>query len=172
MSDENVQHLPEEQQQELKSKFLGLRQGLVAVVYVARNPRDVCVSYYHHQKSLKVAEFIGDFPDFVDLWCRDLCLQAPYWDHLMEAWERRQHPNFLFLFYEDMKENLMKELKRLDAFLGTGLTEDQLRQVAEHTGILHMKNRSSVNPGSSSYSEQALKEGRRDFIRKGKCGNP
>ncbi|XP_063889444.1 sulfotransferase 1B1-like [Scylla paramamosain] len=144
---------------------------LLKVVYVARNPRDVCVSYYHHQKSLKVAEFIGDFPDFVDLWCRDLCLQAPYWDHLKEAWERRQHPNFLFLFYEDMKENLMKELKRLDAFLGTGLTEDQLRQVAEHTGISHMKNRSSVNPGSSSYSEQALKEGRRDFIRKGTTGD-
>uniref|UniRef100_A0A0P4W7T2 Sulfotransferase domain-containing protein n=1 Tax=Scylla olivacea TaxID=85551 RepID=A0A0P4W7T2_SCYOL len=145
--------------------------GTCKVVYVARNPRDVCVSYYHHQKSLKVAEFIGDFPDFVDLWCRDLCLQAPYWDHLKEAWERRQHPNFLFLFYEDMKENLMKELKRLDAFLGTGLTEDQLRQVAEHTGISHMKNRSSVNPGSSSYSEQALKEGRRDFIRKGTTGD-
>lgn len=94
-------------------------------------------------------------------------LQAPYWEHLKEAWERRQHPNFLFLFYEDMKENLMRELKRLDAFLGTGLTEEQLRQVAEHTGISNMKSRSTVNPGSSSYCEQALKEGRRDFIRKG-----
>ena len=45
----------------------------IQVVYVARNPRDVCVSYYHHQSSLSSAEFIGDFPDFADFWCRDLC---------------------------------------------------------------------------------------------------
>ena len=45
----------------------------IQVVYVARNPRDVCVSYYHHQSLLGSAEFIGDFPDFVDFWCRDLC---------------------------------------------------------------------------------------------------
>ena len=66
-----------------------------------------------------------------------------------------------------MQVDLMKELRRLDAFLGTGLTEDQLRQVADHTGITQMKSRSTVSPGSSSYSARALKKGKRDFIRKG-----
>ncbi|XP_045102519.1 sulfotransferase family cytosolic 1B member 1-like isoform X2 [Portunus trituberculatus] len=141
------------------------------VVYVARNPRDVCVSYYHHQTALETSEFIGDFPDFVDLWCRDLYLQAPFWGHLKEALAKRQHRNLLFLFYEDMKENLMRELKRLNAFLGTGLTEEQLQQVAEHTSIGQMKNRPSVNPPANAYTERARKEGKQDFIRKGTIGD-
>ncbi|KAG0708496.1 Sulfotransferase family cytosolic 1B member 1 [Chionoecetes opilio] len=141
------------------------------VVYVARNPRDVCVSYYHHQCSLISAEFIGNFPEFLDFWCRDLCRQGPFWEHLKEAWAKRNHRNILFLFYEDMKENLMRELKRLNAFLGTGLTEHQLQQVAEHTNISQMKNRKSVNPPPESYSERAKKEGTQDFIRKGATGD-
>lgn len=94
-------------------------------------------------------------------------LQAPFWGHLKEALAKRQHRNLLFLFYEDMKENLMGELKRLDAFLGTGLTEEQLQQVADHTSISQMKNRPSVGPPTNSYTERARKEGRQDFIRKG-----
>ena len=66
-----------------------------------------------------------------------------------------------------MKENLMRELKRLDVFLGTALTEDQLQQVADHTGISKMKSRKSVNPPHSAYTALAVREGRRDFIRKG-----
>ncbi|MPC50938.1 Sulfotransferase family cytosolic 1B member 1 [Portunus trituberculatus] len=65
-----------------------------------------------------------------------------------------------------MKENLMRELKRLNAFLGTGLTEEQLQQVAEHTSIGQMKNRPSVNPPANAYTERARKEGKQDFIRK------
>ena len=28
---------------------------------------------------------------------------SPYWKHLKEAWENRDHPNLLFLFYEDLQ---------------------------------------------------------------------
>lgn len=44
----------------------------IQVVYVARNPRDVCVSYYFHQKLGLSARYMGNFEEFVDFWCRDL----------------------------------------------------------------------------------------------------
>ncbi|KAK8373138.1 hypothetical protein O3P69_011031 [Scylla paramamosain] len=133
------------------------------VVYVTRNLRDVCVSL------LPPPEFLGLGGIHRRLF--RLYLQAPFWGHLKEAWAKRQHRNLLFLFYEDMKENHMREVKRLDAFLGTGLSEEQLRQVAEHTSISQMKSRSSVNPPLSVYTERARKEGRKDFIRKGAIGD-
>ena len=30
------------------------------VVYVARNPKDVCVSFYHHMRLIRMHEFMGD----------------------------------------------------------------------------------------------------------------
>ena len=30
------------------------------VVYVARHPKDVCVSYYHHCRLMQVMDFTGD----------------------------------------------------------------------------------------------------------------
>lgn len=35
--------------------------------------------------------------------CFLLVLYAPYWTNVIEAWEKRNDPNFLFLFYEDLK---------------------------------------------------------------------
>lgn len=29
---------------------------------------------------------------------------SPYWAHLKEAWALKDHPNLLFLFYEDMMQ--------------------------------------------------------------------
>lgn len=55
---------------------------------------------------------------------------GPYWQHLKEAWEKKDNPNLHFIFYEDLKTNNMEELKKLDAFLGTNLTQEQLDNVS------------------------------------------
>lgn len=141
------------------------------VVYVARNPKDVCVSYYHQQRLVKVAEFVGDFPEYVDFWTQDLLLQAPYWPHLAEGWARRHHPNVLFLFYEDMKEDILRELGRLNTFLGTALTESQLQAVARHTSFSGMKSRGATNPTAALQESGEFKKGEAAFIRKGTTGD-
>ncbi|XP_045611813.2 sulfotransferase 1B1 [Procambarus clarkii] len=141
------------------------------VVYVARNPRDVCVSYYHQQRLVTLAGFLGDFAQYVDLWCRGLILQAPYWRHVEEGWTRRDHPNVLFLFYEDMKEDFLRELRRLDTFLGTSLTEEQLQEVAKFTALSGMKTRNTTNPMAQAVEDGAFREGAPDFVRKGTTGD-
>lgn len=32
-----------------------------------------------------------------------LAYWGPYWEHLKEAWANRNHPNVLFMFYENMQ---------------------------------------------------------------------
>ena len=52
-----------------------------------------------------------------------------YHEHVRQMWERRNHPNLHIVFYEDLEANILKELLKLNDFLDTGLTEDQLKKV-------------------------------------------
>ena len=113
------------------------------VVYVARNPKDVIVSYYHHHKLFKMYGFNGDVDVFADYFLTDqskkrkalgphrrsrvhalpffLCLKkvmfGPYFPHLMAAWKQRHHPNMHFLFYEDLKQVCARKKKNTVRFL-------------------------------------------------------
>jgi hypothetical protein len=102
------------------------------VIYVARNPKDVCVSFYHHKVLTEAYE--GSVDDFVDEFVDDVSKSklllrffrilsffknsqnnnanffftignyAPYWSHVREFWKRRHQPNILFITFEDMKK--------------------------------------------------------------------
>lgn len=72
------------------------------VVYVARNPLDAAVSYYHFHRGVITMGFMGDFETFWKYFQGNLITWCPYWIHIKEGWERRHEKNMLFLFYEDM----------------------------------------------------------------------
>jgi hypothetical protein len=43
------------------------------VVYVARNPKDVAISYYHHNKYIRLHDYNGDFSKYWEYFEKDLC---------------------------------------------------------------------------------------------------
>jgi hypothetical protein len=43
------------------------------VVYVARNPKDVVVSYYHLNRLYRTQGYVNDFQTFFKYFMRDLC---------------------------------------------------------------------------------------------------
>lgn len=88
-----------------------------------------------------------------------------YWLHVKEAWEKRQHPNLHVMFYEDLKHDVMGEMKKLNTFLDTKLTDNQLKNIAKYTSFSEMKAR-SVDDGDAIFNvELVKKEG--GFFRKG-----
>lgn len=142
------------------------------VVYMARNPKDVVLSFFHHCRIFKNHDFQGTFEEFVQYFLDDDFIYGPYWLHLKEAWKQRDHPNFHFMFYEDLKENNMEELKRLDNFLGTKLTQEQLENVAHYTSFPEMKARDSVlGAGSDIFFNLDTVEKDGGFYRKGVVGD-
>lgn len=101
-------------------------------------------------------------------------MYGPYWLHVKEAWEKRNHPNLHFIFFEDLKANPMEELRKLDTFLNTNLTEKQLENISKYTSFSEMKARGDAleaqmpeNIESNIYNTEVKKKDG-GFFRKGR----
>lgn len=137
------------------------------VVYVARNPKDVVVSWYNFQKDMKEIKFQGNFEDFCEYFMKDLCLYSPYWTHLKDAWAERHRPNLLYIFYEELKNDLPGTIKKVAKFFGKSYSEEQIEKLADHLHIDNFRKNPMVNtPSPKVYEtlEPSL------FIRQGKVG--
>ena len=132
------------------------------VVYVCRNPKDTCVSYYHHiDNMLKLMyQFKGSFDQFTDCFKNGQLEYGSYFAHLKNGWKRRNHPNMRFIWYEDMRKNSVKEVSSLATFLNHPLSEEKVNELVEHLEFSNMKERAvKENPRSST------------FFRKGEVGD-
>ena len=90
------------------------------VIYIVRDPRDVAVSFYHH--NIKAGNIADDYPiaDFVPRFINaEFDAKWGSWaDHVL-SWLRLRlnAPGFILLRYETMKQQPEAELARLAAFL-------------------------------------------------------
>ncbi|KAF8768068.1 Sulfotransferase 1C2A like protein [Argiope bruennichi] len=121
-------------------------------IYVTRNPKDCCVSYYHHMKNIPGHGFKGTFDQFFELFISGKIDYGDYFDHLMGWYEHRNDSNVLFLTYEQMKENPEASVLKLASFIdeekfAKPLREDpeKLQNVLKYSSFKHMKE--SFNKG-------------------------
>ncbi|EFX63687.1 hypothetical protein DAPPUDRAFT_231919 [Daphnia pulex] len=139
------------------------------VVYVARNPKDVIVSFYHHHKLMKMQGCDGNLENFADYFMKDQVIFCPYFPHILDAWTKRSHPNMLFIFYEDMKKDLRGEVEKVAKFLGKPLTEEKMIKLLEHLKFDNISKNESVNFEIGKKIGFMSQDGA--FIRKGKTGD-
>lgn len=96
--------------------------GYPNIIYIVRDPRDVAVSFYHH--NLKAGNIPDGFPmdEFVAGF-----LVAKYdhwwgsWGDNVQSWlaMRQGRDTFLLLRYEEMKQDPQRELLKIASFLET-----------------------------------------------------
>ena len=196
------------------------------IVYVARNPKDVIVSYYHYHRLLEFHHYTGNLEAFAEYFMTDrgtitaglgwspdrndpnliriylacairsilerIVYSAPFFPHLLDAWNKRHHPNLHFVFYEDLKrvkkniqiklsilfipslqsqflfrlQNLRGEIEKISQFLGKKLSDDQLSKLTEHLRFDNFAKNETVN--CEIGKEIGLMNNSGHFIRKGK----
>ncbi|XP_043265450.1 luciferin sulfotransferase-like [Colletes gigas] len=138
------------------------------IVYVARNPKDTCVSYYHHCRLME--GYRGDFNTFCRLFLGEKLCFTPFWDHILQFWNRREDSNILFLKYEDLKSDLSTVIQKSATFLNKTMSNDQVKALLEHLSFNNMKSNPAVNYEDAVETNKKLKlidvDG--DFIRSGK----
>jgi len=111
------------------------------VIYIVRDPRDVCVSLYHFQRKRMV--IADDFP--LDLFINRFLEGTPAiygsWGEHVAGWlAPRQHsPGFLLLRYEDLLSDTPGELARIASFLKIKVTQEDLVAVADRCSAKRMR---------------------------------
>jgi len=139
------------------------------VIYVARNPKDNCVSYYHHHKAMSYCEYNGDFEKFVDFYIRGEVQYAPYWEHVKEAYNlSKTHPNMLFLTYEDLKKDLKSGIRKIAEHLGKKVSEDDIQKIHDHFTVKRFQGKAATDTGMKKVG--IMKEDA-TFVRKGVAGD-
>ncbi|GFS42506.1 sulfotransferase 1C4 [Trichonephila inaurata madagascariensis] len=115
-------------------------------VYVARNPKDCCISFYHHTRLFPAYYFNdGTFDDFFDLFIEGQTDFNDYFDNLLSWYEHRDDPNVFFVTYEEMKQNPKETIKKLAKFLGEEYSsavadnEELLDEIVEKSSFKYMK---------------------------------
>nr|WGG89257.1 SOT6 [Ilex asprella] len=124
-------------------------------VYLFRDPKDMCVSFWHYMNKNQ-----GNTPleEFVDMFCKGQVL--PYgtsWDHVLGYWkESLKNPGrILFLKYEEMKKEPANHVRRLAEFLGCPFTleeetEGQVDKILKFCSLDSMRNLEVNKTGSIS----------------------
>lgn len=89
-------------------------------VYVARNPFDCAVSFYHHTRGFpRHYDFAdGTWDTFFECFIAGEVDFGDYFDHLVSWWPRRNDANVLFTTYERMLAAPAEAVARIAEFLG------------------------------------------------------
>ncbi|XP_055628884.1 luciferin sulfotransferase-like isoform X2 [Toxorhynchites rutilus septentrionalis] len=142
------------------------------IVYVSRNPKDVAASYLHHYRGF--ANYRGTKEEFFERLLADEIEYCPQVAHVLEFWRIKDHPNILFLAYEQMKRDLRKVLPTVCDFLGKQFSNKQLDQLAKHLSFEEMKKNPATN-NVELVQTRMKREGREgesfEFMRKGQIGD-
>ncbi|CAH1154809.1 unnamed protein product [Phaedon cochleariae] len=138
------------------------------VIYVARNPKDVIVSMYHiccffFQDMEKIP-----FEMFFKAFKSNMIICLPYFEHVKEAWRRRNEKNFLFLFYEDTMKDKRGAITKIAEFLEKPLTAEQVDALEDHLSFEKFKKNKSVN--MDHFVDMGIGRKKEAFIRKGQSG--
>ncbi|ACB53617.1 probable sulfotransferase [Crocosphaera subtropica ATCC 51142] len=140
-------------------------------IYVARNPFDCVVSFYHHTRGfIQHYNFAdGTFDDFFECFIRGEVDFGDYFDHLLPWYEYRDEENVLFLTYENMKADLRPIIIKIANFLGG----DYLNCIENEEIINKIIVNSSLKSMKKDQQRWSSKRPKNmpPFVRKGKVGS-
>lgn len=144
----------------------------VNIIMSSRDPRDCCVSFYHHVMDMTddARKRVGfdqyrTLDDVFEAW-----LQYAAWYRNIQSWWPHYHDdNVLWLRYEDMKQSLEGSIDKIIAFLGWDKTADQRNKALFYSSFEWMKTHSEKFTRQGKSAKPIFKPG--GFIRKGEVGD-
>ncbi|XP_042345981.1 amine sulfotransferase-like isoform X2 [Plectropomus leopardus] len=135
------------------------------VIYVARNPKDVLVSYFHFHKLANMLETPRDFDDFFEKFMSGDVYGGRWFDHIKTWYSHKEDMNILFITYEEMIQDLQSAVERISLFLGKELTDEQLADVVKHSTFNSMRKIPQAN--YELVPSELLSHHKGRFMRKG-----
>ncbi|XP_072926315.1 sulfotransferase family 5A, member 1 isoform X1 [Hemitrygon akajei] len=146
-----------------------LKQSNAKVIYVARNPKDIVVSYYHFHKIANFLPEPGTFGEFLEKFLIGEVNYGSWFEHIKEWHSHRDEFNFLFITYEELKKDLRKSVIKLCNFLEHPLLPNAVDAIVRHCTFENMKDNKMVN--YTLIPVEILNHEKGKFMRKGIVGD-
>ncbi|NXM05644.1 ST1B1 Sulfotransferase, partial [Tyrannus savana] len=139
------------------------------MIYVGRNAKDVAISYYHFDLMNKLQPHPGTWAQYLEEFMAGRVAYGSWYNHVKGYWERRKDHPILYLFYEDLKEDLRREIAKVAQFLGQELSETALDTITRHTSFEAMRDNPTTN--YSRVPSDLMDHSVSPFMRKGTTGD-
>ncbi|CAF3281693.1 unnamed protein product [Rotaria socialis] len=134
-------------------------------IVVARNPKDCCVSYYHHTRGFAFYDYAhGTFDDFFRRFINGEVGYGDFFDHFVSWQSRLNDRNVFFCTYEQLICDTKEIVKRLALFLEIKIDDNILEKVLQYSSLQAMQ--TDLQRWSIERSKDMPK-----FIRKGEIGD-
>ncbi|NXJ89543.1 ST2B1 Sulfotransferase, partial [Corythaixoides concolor] len=146
-----------------------LQQGKAKVIYVARNPKDVAVSFYHFHRLAKFLPDPGSFDAFLTRFLEGTVHYGSWFDHVKGWLGQRQLLDIFYITYEELHQDLRGTAQRLSAFLGCPLEPETLGALEQHCSFVAMRDNTMAN--YSLIPSEIMDHSQGRFMRKGEWGN-
>ncbi|CAM9817820.1 unnamed protein product [Ectocarpus sp. 8 AP-2014] len=119
----------------------------VKVIYVCRNPKDVCVSLQHHATNKPMFQYTGDFSDMLTFFAEGRCENGSWFDHVLEWYEasKADPEHVIFLRYEDILADPPTYVKKIADFVGIETTPEIIEKTVAASTISAMKSSAKAN---------------------------
>ncbi|KAL0295932.1 UNVERIFIED_CONTAM: Cytosolic sulfotransferase 5 [Sesamum radiatum] len=120
------------------------------IIYLCRNPLDQFVSYIHFSSQNDIGK--GTDPvgmdEAFDMYCQGFSTYGPFWDDILGYWNAHtQNPGkVLFLKYEDLKEDITSQVKKIAEFIGFpfSLEEEEQGLIDQISGLCSFESLSNL----------------------------
>ncbi|KAL0438497.1 UNVERIFIED_CONTAM: Cytosolic sulfotransferase 15 [Sesamum latifolium] len=147
------------------------------IIYIGRNPLDQFVSQRHFLLENKIGKE-ADHPlgvdEAFDMFCRGIHSWGPFWEHMHGYWNAHlENPRkVLFLKYEDLKEDITSQVKKIAEFMGFPFTLEEEKQglIDQISVLCSFDSRRNLAANKTGNSINGLAKNS-SFFRKGKVGD-
>ncbi|XP_078000605.1 sulfotransferase 1A1-like [Glandiceps talaboti] len=146
------------------------------VIYISRNPKDVCVSSYYFWNAMvaklgKEMDYVVDtaYPPWEQYVQKFANGEFRRWlPHVIEWKKFGLEHNVLHVTYEDLKKDMKSEFKKMADFLDRPLSSEQLDKVVASCSLAEMRKHAVKE---LDFDDKGYDFKMSDFFRKGKTGN-
>jgi peroxiredoxin len=142
-------------------------KGPCRYIYVARDGKDVAVSYYHFCTTHM--GYQGTFDDFFERFLKGEVPYGSWFRHVRGWYAHRDDPNLLFLRYEDLTADLPGCVRRIAAFCGLEVDPRRWPGILERCSFAFMKqHESQFDPLTAMLYERGFRAN--SHLRQGQAG--
>ncbi|XP_062997303.1 sulfotransferase 2B1-like isoform X2 [Elgaria multicarinata webbii] len=146
-----------------------LRKAKPKVIYLARNPKDVLVSYYHFHRMANFLPDPGSFNEFLLSFLDGTVHYGSWFEHIKGWLSCQEELDVLYMTYEELHQDLEGSVKRLSAFLGRPMQPGQINAIERHCSFTSMSKNTMVN--CTLVPREIMDSSKSQFMRKGIVGD-